>query len=343
MSSESEIRDPRPPTQRPFPLAGLSPARSRLAGFGLRLLLLGASVSLALAGDPAPPAPARPYFKDDEFPGSVGLIYSHWFRSQLDRSSAGISVDRVALYSDVSIKLAGPWSLDLDFLYDYSHYRVRGLGTVAPIPGNALVTASPLREANLLRVDAIFGYRLNRQWRLLAGPRFEIAGASGAEISQATTYGATAAVEYTFRDKTALTLGATVQTRLEGKTQVFPYFRLNPGFANFEKIDFEARPNGGLVRYSFTRHFGIFVQAAYDTREYRLKSNGPLPGGVWRERSIPVSLGFTWQPSNRLSFNAFGGAAFAREVDLLTRDGGRYFRRAAGTTPIAGADFRFNF
>lgn len=308
-------------------------------------LLAALAGGVLRAGETSAPPVARPSFalKSDDLPNSVGLIYAHWFRTDIARSDAHLAVDRATFFADSDLKLAGPWSLEIDLMFDVSNYRVQNFGTVLPIGAQPIFLRSPIREAYDFRVDAIFAYRMNPSWRILAGPRLEIAAASGADLGESVTFGGTLAVEYTFRDKTSVALGATVSSRLEGKTTLFPYLRINPGFANFEKVDFEALLNGGRVRYSLTRQFSVFAQASYDAREYRLSRRGSLPGGVWREKSIPVAAGLSWQPNKHFSFNAFGGAAFARELDLLTRDGGRYFRRDTSITPIAGADLRVNF
>ena len=296
---------------------------------------------------------------------------ARFFDTDFDKRNASISMTRVGLFGTIKVPLAKPFSFEFGLITDYTDYEVRRFSNLLPplstiryvgnypyTPGgrpqvnpSAFAGRSPIGDVYFLRLEPLLGFDFNKTWGVVLGPTFEFGGASNTNLGDTIRYGGVFAGKYTMADKTSITLGVEVQSRLERAFTVYPFIRIKPGntpggmFSFIPKaIDIEARPNGARVIYNVTPQFGVFVAGSYDEREYRLSRRGSVPNGVWRESGLPVSGGIRYNFNKNISVNAFGGVILAREVEIDDRHGNHVVgRRDVDPSPFAGGDIRVTF
>lgn len=285
---------------------------------------------------------------DDEF-FDLGLFGARFFESNFDRRAATVAYTRVALDADFTFKVARPWSFELEFYSDYTSYDFGHFESLIPATGTPVTPAlrsgiAPIRDAYFVRVTALLGYELAPQWRVIAGPTFDLGLGNGANFSDSVRYGGVLAGQYVFRDGGTLALGGEVVTRLEKSLSFGPFLRFSPKWGGPEKaFEFDLRRDGFAVTWNVTRPVGLFASVDYDDREIRLSRHGSVPGGVWRESSLPVYGGVSWRINRHARLSAFGGVSLLRTVTLDDSRGQRIFKRDVDPGLFAGAELRASF
>ena len=301
----------------------------------------------------------------------LDVFGARFFEADFDRRNAAISMTRVGLFATFKIPLGRPFAFEIGLITDYTDYEVRRFSSLLPplatinfvnnnpyttfgrpqVNPSAFANRSPISDVYFLRLEPLLTFDFNRSFGSVVGPTFEFGGANNSNFGDTIRYGGIFAGKYVMADKTAITLGVEVQSRLERSFGIYPFIRIKPGntpggmFSFIPKaIDVEARPNGARVIYNVTPQFGVFVAGSYDNREYRLSRRGSVPNGVWRESGIPVSGGVRYNFNKNVSVNAFGGVILAREVEIDDRHGNHVVgRRDVDPSPFAGGDIRVTF
>ena len=238
-----------------------------------------------------------------------GITGMRFVGADFENRRASLALTRVGFDGTFKLPLRGPFSFELGIAGNYTNYEVRNFSALLPpigtvnFPANgpytpfgrpqvspsAFANRSPIRDVYLLRLEPLAGYDFNQTWGMVIGPVFESGGASNTNLGDTIRYGGVLAAKYTFKDKTELTLGAEVISRLERKPTVYPFVRVQPGNApgglfSFvpSSIELEAEPDGITIVWNVTKPVSLFVSGAVDEREYSLSRRASDPYGIWR-------------------------------------------------------------
>jgi hypothetical protein len=186
-------------------------------------------------------------------------------------------------------KAEGPGRLwRVDYGYEFSTYSFRDAGAV--VPGSTDPVESLFR--NELGVSRI---NLPRdEWGYFA--RFGVASGmeKDTEIGDSLVYSLIGALSIPANPSLAWNLGALVQTELNGELLIVPVIGVD------WRIDPRTRLRTVGPGLELTRELSaetrVFTRAMFRARDHRLDDVGPLPGGIFEDRELLVSLGLDWNP-----------------------------------------------
>ena len=259
---------------------------------------------------------ASPGLSASDYRYSVAPIY----QSDSDLDSGGS-----AGYTGVFASLGRSWAIDsgssLGFRlgFTYEDWRFDDLGAFGGFaPWN-----------DLYRVGLAVPYSITTDggWRWSLTPTVEYAGESGASFSDSLEYGASLVAARAIRPDLTVGLGVGVYYRIE-ETSAFPFvivdWRINDRLRLSNPTPGGPSGPAGLeLNYALDSGWEIGVGAAYRSDRFRLDSDGPIPGGVGEQRSVPVLASISRRFSDDLSLRLYAGVALGstlRVEDASGRD-----------------------
>jgi hypothetical protein len=234
---------------------------------------------------------------DIDGPGTVAVT-----RANADIESAWHLMDKVT----GTLFLGTEWTW-----YNFS-------GATAVLPGPP-VTGSPFNQM----VDTSFRpgviYAMTEHWSLVAGGILEISGQLGADTGDSLRGGGYLGVRKQQNKNLAWTLGITAESRLDDSFQFLPLLGLEWHVSDTVVVTLQ----GPAVRVSskLNDQWSFVLDAAFQSREFRLDTSSPLSGGVIRDTRVPVAAGFIWRPDHDWEVTLKAGAVVYQEYKLLNSSG----------------------
>ncbi len=187
----------------------------------------------------------------------------------------------------------------------------------------------------------------NGGWRYLLTPSLDVSREEGAETGDALIYGAVASVMKSFGQGQALGLGLGAFSQLE-EVQVFPFPVIDWTFNDSWRLSnpLQAGPTGpaGLeLDYRLNPRWEIGLGSAWRQLRFRLREDGPVPGGVGGESGLIAFAHAGLQAGERLSLHLYGGALLHGELRVEDRHGAAVASHGLDPAPLLGATFRLTF
>jgi hypothetical protein len=222
--------------------------------------------------------------------------------------------------------------------YDFSGgFDPFGLGDVSNDPFDDFYRTTVVLQGGFRVNDQRFLFVEDEIWSVLANVLGRARWEAGA-FSESLTGGATLAMGYEIPELIRVGLGATLQTRIDGRgIRVSPVATLRWDVTKDLKL--RSRGAGAQVEYNFSRRFEVFAAGFYDADVFRLE---PRPGIdddlTFRDEGIYAALGLEWKISRHLRLNIETGAVTRRKLEVRSH-GDRLFSERGD--PSAYLDVRF--
>lgn len=191
---------------------------------------------------------------------------------------------------------------------------------------------APWGDIQAPQIGATFLYSPAADWRVIVAPSIEWSYEDGASAGDAQVYGAVVMASKVFSPTLTLGLGAAAYRQLY-ETKVFPFLTIDWQITDQWSLSnpLPAGPAGGAgleLAYEPSEGLEIGVGAAYRSTVFRLKDDGPVPGGIGEATSIPLFLRISrdFSASTRLDFYAIalvnGKLSVKNQIgdDLVTED-----------------------
>jgi len=270
------------------------------------------------------------------FSFSAAPIYQ--FDAEVDGGGT-LSVARFSFGADMTGKISKDFVLGLGLTYEFDDYDFSGLtGFSASRPWDQVHRAG-------IAVPAI--YLLADKWRLLVSPSVQFAGESGADLSDAISFGGVASVSYVPRPDLVLGVGVGAFSNIE-KVSVFPYVVVNWRIADSLRLanPFRTGPAGpaGLeLAYALDAHWEFAAGSAYRSFRFRLDENGPIPGGIGESALVPVFGRLSYKFSRWLQIDLYGGASFVNKVRIEDKAGNLLYQTKYDVAPLISLTFKAEF
>jgi hypothetical protein len=261
------------------------------------------------------------------------------FRGEVDGhssvSSGAVSIFRQDTALNIVIGPEHPIQISIPIDYELSHYNFRGTTGLAPD------SSSPVSNVYQLALTPNFDIQLDDHWSAIGGGIAIFAGENGVSASDCGTYGGFGGAKWIYDSDLTIRFGVAGVTRLEKGPLIMP-------FANIQwKIDDRTRLiTEGLearVEHDFTDWLAAKFVVDYDLREYRLDESDPVPGGVFRDHRVPLTLHLEIQPHAAVRFELWAGYTVFEEFQTDAADGHRIGRESANPYPMAGGLFEVIF
>ncbi len=218
-----------------------------------------------------------------------------------------------------ALDVGGLWTVSdsLDLALEtgvgYSHYRFREFGVIL----NGI--EPPIRDGFTVRLAPSVIYRLDSRWTLFGGLGANANGDAAADMTDAVVGIGFLGARRQFSERFALNFGVYGSTRLEDDPRVIPMVGVE--WQVSKKWRLASQGTSGQLSYQIKDPLRLFLGLGFEFRDFRLDDDSSIPEGVFRDESIPISLGLEWNPNPAASVTLQAGRAFARSLEILDRNG----------------------
>lgn len=274
----------------------------------------------------------------DAVSGSAALTGFTQFNANLDAGGRQNWAGGIAS-GTLTRQLTPQLSAGLAVRYDYQSWNFNsptGFGGVAPWTN----LNAPLIAINI-------GYAYAPDLMISVRPTVEWSYESGARTGDALTYGAVASVTKVFSPDLVLGLGVSAFHRID-KTQALPFMIVNWKFADKWRISnpFQAGPTGGAgleLVYTPNDRWEFGQGISYRSYRFRLKQDGPTPGGVGENSFIPLFARFSRTFSKDLRLDFWAALVDGGSLSVDYANGGGRYHDDYKVAPGLGATLAWRF
>lgn len=170
---------------------------------------------------------------------------------------------------------------------------------------------------------------------------------SGANTSDALTYGAVASVAKAYSPDVLLGLGVSAFRRVD-KTQVLPFFIVNWKITDKWRMQnpFDAGPAGGAgieFVYSPDDRWEFAQGLTYRSYRFRLASDAATPNGVGENSFIPLFMRVTRKLTKDARLDFYGAIVTGGKLKVDTESGGGLYSDNYKIGPALGVSLVANF
>ena len=212
---------------------------------------------------------------------------------------------------------------------------------------SALGTVAPWGHINRPAVGFRIAQQIAPQLGVFIAPELEWSYESGASASDAKTFGAVFGATQYFSSTLVLGVGAGVFRQID-KTRVFPLLIVNWQIDDHWRVSnpFQAGPAGGagleLVR-ALGSQWELAAGASFRDYRFRLRDDGPAPGGIGRNEGVPVFARLTRQLGPQGHVDLYAGAVTAGKLRVLDATGATLSSSSYHPAPLLAASATLNF
>ena len=220
------------------------------------------------------------------------------------RPSIGLSA-RTSLMDD----------LDLTLLlnYEFSAYEFDGETNFGG--------RDPWDSIHQIGIGALFTLTPTDDWAIFGGPLFRFAMETDADFEDSFTGGGLVGASHRFSDELLIGAGLGVVSQIEDSNRFFPVFILD--WEILDDLRLTSRTSASAVGrtgielvYSATREWDIAIGGAYETRRFRLDSDGVAPDGVGKETGYPIWARLSYGANPNLDLNLYAGIVVGGDLSL---------------------------
>ena len=301
-------------------------------------VLMGSAVAQEAAPGVAPTTPTTLTRPDDaKSPWVVSLsgAGTHQFSTDLRGNPGSYQVSRLRSGVGVGYRLNDDLRLTLDVGSEVSWYDFDNATTVLP------PSAKPFHVMYDTTINPGAVYSIDKEWFVFVGGILQLSGERQADVGDSFTGGGFIGAGYKVDENLTLSFGLLAKTSLEDDVEAFPIIGVN--WKITEKLRFATRGLGATLSLKVSEPFTVFIEAFYESREFRLSDESFLRKGVVRDRQIPVAVGVTWLPVPSFSLTVRGGVVAYQQFDILNQDGNRQNRFRSAPTGFVGIKGEFRF
>jgi len=212
---------------------------------------------------------------------------------------------------------------------------------------SALGTVAPWGHINRPAVGFRIAQQIAPQLGVFIAPELEWSYESGASASDAKTFGAVFGATQYFSPTLVLGVGAGVFRQID-KTRVFPLLIVNWQIDDQWRVSnpLQAGPAGGagleLVR-ALGSQWELAAGASFRDYRFRLRDDGPAPGGIGRNEGVPVFARLTRQLGPRGHIDLYAGAVTAGKLRVLDANGATLSSSSYHPAPLLAASATLSF
>jgi len=303
----------------------------------LRYSLLTASAVLSLFCAPAVVAQAPPNDPVSfNFDGGVAVQSN----ADLKDSEGGFSVNRWFVSMGVNYAWNYRNSVGLSVGGGSSKYDFDDLTVI----GDGL----PWEEIEDTRISLIGRFGFGEKGSFIIIPSARYNGEKDSNTSDGRTWGLFAGAAWRINEGLTIGPGIGVFSRIESGTRVFPILIIDWDISERWNLStgrgLAASQGPGLtLTYSLSQKWDLGIAARYENVEFRLDENGPTPGGVGRDQSMPLVATVNWSPNKVVGLSLFAGMEFSGKLKLKNAMDELVAESKYDPAPMFGGTFQLRF
>ena len=302
------------------------------AGAGL------AALALALAACFAHGPVAAQERKPGDVTASASLTGIGQLDSDLD-AGGSFRWNGVVAAGNVTWQLSSQFAAGLDLRYDFERWKFAGPGVFGD--------TAPWGDINRPAVGLKLAYQHSSDLAAFVAPQFEWDYESGAGAGNAQNFGAVVGVTKVFSPKLILGLGAGVFRQID-ETKVFPFVIVRWQIDDRWRLGnpVQAGPAGGAgleLAYALDANWELAGGGTYREYRFRLKNDGPVPGGIGENRGIPVFARLSRKLGANGRVDLYAGAVLGGRLEVTSADGNKTTSSYYGAAPLLGITVAMDF
>ncbi|MCC6320188.1 MAG: hypothetical protein IT438_01985 [Phycisphaerales bacterium] len=318
-----------------------------MSRYGLALFIASLAVANPVSAQPESPPPAtqpdqqgtpitsRFTAPEGGFTVSLTPRGEYAFSADIKTSPGSVSVARASLDAEFNLNVNQRLGFSLGLIPEVSWYNFKNASGL--VPG----TDEPIDDA--YRVDIVPGarYALSQDWVLVGGGLIQFAGEAEADIGDSVTYGGYFGARYRFNERFATTFGIVGKTQLEDSAIFLPLFGLD--WSITDTLTLSSSATGLKLANKLDDRWTVWLSGAYESRDFRLDDDNPLPNGVLRDRRVPVKVGFDWTPCSGAVVTLEGGAIVWQEFKIDDESSDTLSEDNTKPAPFVGVSVQLKF
>jgi hypothetical protein len=212
---------------------------------------------------------------------------------------------------------------------------------------NAFGRAAPWTSLNVPSVGANVSYRHSDRLSMFVAPQVAWNYESGANASDGMSYGAAFGAIYAYSPTLTLGLGAAA-FRQVNRTNIFPFVVVNWKINDKLTLSnpLEAGPTGGPgieLTYGIDDAWDAGIGVAFRDTRFRLKDDGPQPGGIGEDKGIPLFAHVAYSPTKAVKVDLYAGAILNGRLKVLDANGSTVMSSDYGAQPVLGIRAAYAF
>jgi hypothetical protein len=292
--------------------------------------LLAATSATADAGEPAAFTLEDPLAKV-----SFSLALESSFTTESDLSEAG-SVSVVRLGPTFGVRYAPQQTSFFDFSLgaEYSFYEFDGATGIVP-------SGEPVDDFSEYLLGARYTGRVNDEWWWFVGGNASWAAEDGADLGDGFTASGMVGATYAINERLSIGAGLVVRSRIEDDALVYALPVVN--WKINDQWTLETVSNALRLSYAPAEDWAVYVAGGWESREFRLSENGPIPDGVMRDDRIPIVLGAVLRPGENIEFDIAAGSTVWGEYEFRDSTGAEIADADADPALLAMITARIRF
>jgi hypothetical protein len=310
---------------------------------GLAILSLPLIAGSAFAQGIDIPAILSPDVKGP--PTAANLQFGHQFKADVQDKGTEIARDNVVFSLMHREKLSDKTNLTMIGTYALQNYDF----------SNASGNPYQWDDVHRMVLGALIGHDLNDRWRLVGGAVFRSWGEGGADYGDSISGGLIGGFNYHPNEDFSVGMIIGALTALESSVGLLPVPTLQWKFAEDWNLHVGLvsvfDPGVGVdVTWQISDTLSLGTGLTFQTRRYRLRdknrnqgtgSSASHPnrnddGGIGQESEVPVFAMLKWKPTPKTSLDVLAGVAFAGNIRVEDKHGGRIADDSYDPAPFVG-------
>jgi len=270
--------------------------------------------------------------------GSAALTGYGQFNTNLDSGGRFNWAGGLAT-ANLARDLTSQLSAGLQLRYEYQSWNFNS--------PTAFGGVAPWKSLNAPSIGVAFNYAYSPEWFFNVTPIVQWAYETGANTSDALSYGAVASASKVISPDLVLGLGVSVFRRID-KTQALPFLIVNWKINDKWRINnpFAAGPIGGAgleAVYSPDDKWEFAEGLAYRSYRFRLATDAPTPNGIGENSFIPLFLRISHKFSKDLRLDFYGAITTGGKLSVDNSDGSGRYSDNYKTAPALGGTLLYKF
>ncbi len=282
-------------------------------------------------------------------PSFITLQYGHQFKTDVEDGGADMSRDNAFFMGGHRFDVGENTSLIAIGGYTLHAYNFRG-------NSNSFYQWD---DVHRMVAGGLIGHDLNERWRLIGGAIYRSWGEGGADYGDSITGGVVMGFDYHPDQDFSIGLIVGVFSALEDSVGIVPIPTMKWKFAedwrwNIGMVSVFDPGVGTELNWQVSEDVSLGAGISFQTRRYRLndknrvqgnppRANRNDDGGVGQESEVPLFLNVKWKPAPKTTIDFLAGVAFAGNVRVESKTGGRIKDDDYDPAPFAGLKANFLF
>jgi hypothetical protein len=207
---------------------------------------------------------------------------------------------------------------------------------------------SPWNEVEDTRAAVTGRFEFSDTGTAIVIPTVRFNREKGASSSDSRSFGLFAAAAWRVNEDLTVGPGIGVFSKLEDGVRAFPILVIDWNISERWNLSTgrglaSSQGPGLTLSYALNPNWSFGLSGRYENIEFRLNEEGPAPGGIGRDQSLPLVFTAALQPNRKIRLAVFAGIELGGKLKLKNAMDEIVEESKYDPAPLFGATFAFRF